>query len=215
MAESKFLHGEDNDKEFSNVIRGMIVHEDDLTNQRLTWMATLNGLMLAALGVMLGVIWQKEPVVVGWQHYLIIWAFCLFGIVICISSWLTLMASHLARERLQALWDRRFQLQKWVSKSKLEKCDTDKIEDGTPPRMEAIPPLKGWFEREEEGWTEAQKAQAKAKDVPPWTKPLKGIWKRPWVMYLLPWTILPLGLGGLWLFLLILTVIDCLRRPGF
>jgi hypothetical protein len=201
-----FLHGEENDKEYCSIIRGMIVHEDGLTNQRLTWMTTLNGLMLAALGVMLGVIWQKEYHVVLWKHYAVAWAFCLFGIVICVSSWLTLMSAHLARNRLKELWVRRFQLQKW---------DPDKPkESDAPPRYEAIPPLSGWFDREEDKWTEEEKKEKYKPGEPHWEKPFKGIWEHSWVMYLLPWTILPVGLGVLWFFLLVITIIDFIRRHG-
>ncbi len=36
--------------EYNKIIREMVRHEHELSNQRLTWITTLNGLMFTALG---------------------------------------------------------------------------------------------------------------------------------------------------------------------
>jgi hypothetical protein len=72
MAESRYLRAK-YDKEYCDLIRSVIVREDDLTNQRLTWMATLNGLMFTGLVF----VWGKP------YHFEVILAFCILGMVIC------------------------------------------------------------------------------------------------------------------------------------
>ncbi|NTU42779.1 MAG: hypothetical protein HGA78_06955 [Nitrospirales bacterium] len=81
-------------KEFASIIRQMLCHENDLTNQRLTWMATLNGLMLTGVGF----VWGKQ------NGSLVIYLLCLVGVIINLSSSHTLYFSEKARKRLMIIW---------------------------------------------------------------------------------------------------------------
>jgi hypothetical protein len=84
-------------KEYAAVIRDRVRHENELTNQRLTWMSTLNGLMPTGLGF----IWGK--------HYdqQVIPVFCVLGVVICFSAYLSLRAAEDARYYLYSRGRRR------------------------------------------------------------------------------------------------------------
>ena len=46
---------------YESVVRQMISHEDDLTNQRMLWSAAFNGLLFAALGFTWGKADMKTP----------------------------------------------------------------------------------------------------------------------------------------------------------
>jgi hypothetical protein len=56
-------------KEYADILRKMVRHENELTNQRLTWMVTLNGLMLTGLGFIWGKPYDKQVIAV----------FCILG----------------------------------------------------------------------------------------------------------------------------------------
>jgi hypothetical protein len=84
-------------KEYAGVIRDMVKHENDLTNQRLTWMAALNGLMLTGLGFM----WGKP------FDQVVISVFCLLGLFVCYTAHMALRAAERARFDLYLLWSRR------------------------------------------------------------------------------------------------------------
>jgi hypothetical protein len=75
-------------------LRGMIARENDLLNQRTTWLATLQGLLFAALGFA----WDKkgaEPLIA---------VFCFLGVAISILSLLGFVSVSMAVHRLHDWW---------------------------------------------------------------------------------------------------------------
>lgn len=75
-------------REDEKIVRQMIRHEDNLTNHRISWLNTIQGLLFAALGFA----WDKEVYLV----YLLCW----LGVVVAITSGVALHCSREAGERL-------------------------------------------------------------------------------------------------------------------
>lgn len=74
--------------EYSTVIRGMIKHENELANQRLTWMFTLQGLLFAAASYL-------------WKDCILpVMVFGFVGIISCISIGYFLYRGHKAIKNL-------------------------------------------------------------------------------------------------------------------
>jgi hypothetical protein len=82
------------ESEHASIIRSMIEHENNLQNYRLTWLMTVQGLLLAGLGFA----WDKKDTreLVG--------VFCLLGILVSISSWSVLRLSGAAYQDLLDWW---------------------------------------------------------------------------------------------------------------
>jgi hypothetical protein len=81
-------------KEYADILREMVRHENELTNQRLTWMSTLNGLMLTGLGFIWGKPYDKQVIAV----------FCTLGIIVCLSGFLSLQIAEDSKFELLRLW---------------------------------------------------------------------------------------------------------------
>lgn len=81
-------------KEYADSLREMVRHENELTNHRLTWMATLNGLMLTGLGFIWGKPYDKQVIAV----------FCILGIIVCFSGFLSLQIAEDSKFELLRLW---------------------------------------------------------------------------------------------------------------
>ncbi len=87
--------------EYNKILREMVRHENELSNQRLTWITTLNGLMFTALGVILN----------GKDHYIkipdhiFITGFSLLGIVVSYSGLVALDMAEDSKERFKNLWN--------------------------------------------------------------------------------------------------------------
>jgi hypothetical protein len=81
--------------DYEVVIREMITREDELTNQRMLWMAAFNGLLFAALGFA----WDKDG-----ARFLAI-MFAILGIASSFLIGLTLIFSSHAQRRLLGWWE--------------------------------------------------------------------------------------------------------------
>ena len=81
--------------ELSETIRGIIRHEDELVNNRITWLSQLQGLLFAALGFA----WDKPD-----AHFLI-YCFCIIGALFALTSLIALASSDEAINRTIAWWD--------------------------------------------------------------------------------------------------------------
>jgi hypothetical protein len=73
-------------------IRRMIQHENELVNNRITWMATSNGLLFTALGFS----WGKSTVLA--------YALAVLGIAVCASAFASLSIAAEAVKHLNQLW---------------------------------------------------------------------------------------------------------------
>lgn len=80
---------------YENTVREMIRHENDLMNHRISWLLTLEGLLLAALGFA----WDKT------DARNLIYVFCIIGGVVSASSWRVLGGADKAIIRLYIWWD--------------------------------------------------------------------------------------------------------------
>ncbi len=79
---------------YEAVVRQMITREDELTNQRMLWMAALNGLLFAALGFA----WDKT----GARALAIV--FSILGIASSLLNGLALIFASHAQRRLVLWW---------------------------------------------------------------------------------------------------------------
>lgn len=79
----------------AEIIRGMIKHENELVNHRITWLSHLQGLLFAALGFA----WGKEN-----AHWLV-YCFCLLGCFIALSSLISLEGADQAINDMVWWWD--------------------------------------------------------------------------------------------------------------
>jgi hypothetical protein len=77
------------------IIRSMIAHEDDLTNQRMTWLVTLHGFLFAALGFA----WKDGKILIPILSTL--------GITTSLSILYHLYLAHDAIMKLVESWDNR------------------------------------------------------------------------------------------------------------
>ncbi len=83
------------DNKMAEIIREMIRHEDCLVNHRITWLSQLQGLMFAAIGFS----WDKK------DAHLLIYCFCIIGLLIAVSSVAVLTGGQIASYRTIAWWD--------------------------------------------------------------------------------------------------------------
>lgn len=80
--------------DYAKTIRLMIDEENNLQNNRLTWLMTTQGLLFAALGFA----WTKE------DTRKLVGVFCVMGIFVSLSSWSALQLSGAAYDELRAWW---------------------------------------------------------------------------------------------------------------
>ena len=83
----------------AETVRTMIRHENELFNHRLTWMATLQGLLFAALGFA----WDKK------DTRELLWVLSAVGLLTSLSSMRALKAGASAIESLVSWWDKNHQ----------------------------------------------------------------------------------------------------------
>ena len=86
------LYKKQND-ESANISRDLIKHENDLIDQRLTWLISLQGLLFAALGFA----WNKQDA----QNLIAI--FCFLGVTTSVSIAFALWGGAAAIERLSKI----------------------------------------------------------------------------------------------------------------
>lgn len=79
----------------AEIIRKLIEHENNLQNYRLTWLMTIQGLLLAALGFA----WDKKD-----ARGLVV-LFCILGILVSLSTFSALKLSGMAFQDLHNWWD--------------------------------------------------------------------------------------------------------------
>jgi hypothetical protein len=82
-------------KEYAAIIRSMIEHENTLLNHRMTWMGTLQGLLVAATGFM----WEIDD--------LLVLLICVFGFCSSVSIGISFKSALRAIKRLLEDWDDR------------------------------------------------------------------------------------------------------------
>jgi hypothetical protein len=82
--------------EYAQAVRTMIVHEDDLLNNRMNWLLVVQGLLFAALGSLK----DSSPQIPGLIYVLIA-----FGFLISISSKIAFVSSDRAIQTLLTYWD--------------------------------------------------------------------------------------------------------------
>jgi hypothetical protein len=80
---------------YDDTLRTMIARENDLLNYRTTWMATLHGLLFAALGFA----WDKAGATP------LIAVFCVLGMAISALSLIGFVAVSMAIHRLYQWWE--------------------------------------------------------------------------------------------------------------
>ncbi len=81
-------------EKYEPIVRQMINHENDLANYRITWLLTVEGFLLAALGFA----WEKK------DAPLLVPTLSLVGIVVALSAWLMLHLGTRAINRLRNWW---------------------------------------------------------------------------------------------------------------
>ncbi len=81
--------------EYAAITRAMIEHENTLLNHRMTWMWTLQGLLVAAAGVMWGF------------HSFLVLLICVFGFCSSISVGVSLQSALRAIDSLLSDWTNR------------------------------------------------------------------------------------------------------------
>jgi hypothetical protein len=82
--------------EYAKIIREMIRHEDDVLDQRFTWLCQIQGFLFAALAFA----W-KEPA----ADYLVL-LLCLLGSSVAITTWFSLRNVSKGQRILLEWWDR-------------------------------------------------------------------------------------------------------------
>lgn len=83
-----------NDDE-AKIIREMLFHEGELANHRITWLATLQGLLFAALGFA----WKDGKQLIG--------VLSVLGVAIAISIQISLYYGRKANVNLMQIWNKR------------------------------------------------------------------------------------------------------------
>lgn len=86
--------------DYALIIRDMIRHENEITNNRLTWMLVLQGILFVASASF----WR-----IHWLPLLII---TILGVVTSISFFYALLLSRKARIYLRSLWKKKIEKQK-------------------------------------------------------------------------------------------------------
>jgi hypothetical protein len=81
-------------EDYEAVVRRMIQHEDELVNQRMTWLLTFNGFLVAALGFAWGRT-HATPLIT---------AICVMGIAVSLASAVLLWSAGRAHPRLRKWW---------------------------------------------------------------------------------------------------------------
>lgn len=81
--------------EHAKIIREMIRHEDDVINQRFTWLCQIQGFLFAALAF----VWKEQT-----ANSLVL-LLCLIGYSVAISTWFSLRAASIGIGRLLNWWD--------------------------------------------------------------------------------------------------------------
>jgi hypothetical protein len=83
-----------NIKDYEDVARGMIRHENELINNRMGWMTTLNGLLFTAIGFL----WEKT------DNRLVVIPICCLGFLICATSLASLHGATKEMSRIRKWW---------------------------------------------------------------------------------------------------------------
>ena len=81
--------------EHAKIVRDMIQHENTLQNYRITWLTTVQGLLIAGLGFA----WDKQD-----SHWHV-FVFAILGILVAMSSWSALRLGKKAFTTLVEWWD--------------------------------------------------------------------------------------------------------------
>ena len=102
----------DSPTDFADRLRGMIQHETELVNHRMTWFLASQTLLFAAIGV----VWEK--------NLLIQLTLALVGIVIGVSFHVSIQAAIRAVQRLEQCW--------------LEKCNAWGIDPQAEPPINGL-----------------------------------------------------------------------------
>ncbi len=81
-------------KELADTLRSLLDHESEAIHQRMGWLGTFQGLLLAGTGVM----WDKsdkKPV----------YLFCSLGLAVSLTMWAGLFAASIATDNVKKWWD--------------------------------------------------------------------------------------------------------------
>ena len=89
------MTSDDKCKEYEDVAREMIRHEDHVINNRVGWMTAWNGLLFTALGFL----WSKPN-----SHRILV-LICLLACVLCVLSYLSLVSGTRAMARIRRWWN--------------------------------------------------------------------------------------------------------------
>ena len=81
---------------YATTIRSMVEEENNLQNNRLTWLMTIQGLLFAALGFA----WDKA------HARILVCVLCVLAILVSLSSWSALQLSGAAYQELKSWWDK-------------------------------------------------------------------------------------------------------------
>jgi hypothetical protein len=166
--------------EYAKIIREMLWHEDEVIDQRFTWLCQIQGFLFAALAFA----W-KEPT----ANYLVL-LLCLLGISVAITTWSSLRAVSLGVTRMLNWWD------------------MNKLADYSGPDVYArrLP----WLEQQEiRDWRRQAMHDSRQQIIHGWQQQsIYALQQGPLALtknkFLRPWFVLPLIFGLAWIMVLII-----------
>lgn len=90
--------------QYYTFVRDEIKHEDDITNQRLTWAITFQGFLIAAIGTLIGFVWSGGDAIIALRKVTLAVLPCI-GIVFGIIAYNGIWASRTAIQAVKDGWE--------------------------------------------------------------------------------------------------------------
>ena len=106
MNRAKELHGNKIAKEYYQLARDQIVHEDNLINNRTNWFLAVQGLLFTAFGVVVDIIKDGKPVPPEVKFLMKI--FPPVGILLAVCTILSVLGAVISMSYIRTDWETRF-----------------------------------------------------------------------------------------------------------
>jgi hypothetical protein len=102
------LHSFDHLTELYKVYRDYMKHEDDLLNQRTTWLLVIQGFLFATLAVLGEWVSPKDPLsdLLRTERLYLIYVLVFVGILIAVAAFISILAANKAIDSLQKKWEK-------------------------------------------------------------------------------------------------------------
>jgi hypothetical protein len=102
------LHSFDHLTELYKVYRDYMKHEDDLLNQRTTWLLVIQGFLFATLAVLGEWVSPKDPLsdLLRTERLYLIYVLVGVGIFIAVAAFISILAANEAIDSLQEKWEK-------------------------------------------------------------------------------------------------------------